>query len=213
MSIKRVGFAAGFLIAAVGSASAEIVTAPTPVACVASALQEYFGTTIVDAVATQRAEKTEIVAADANAPADVTVSNDAFATPTVSLSDPRQDLTDFAMQFVDVRYRRGGHAPSTGFDCSGFVHYVFAQVLGIDLPANSVGQYEVGKQVARSDMMTGDLVFFKTRGKRISHVGIYLGEGRFIHSPTTGERVRVDNLSAQYWAHHFAGARRPATFI
>jgi cell wall-associated NlpC family hydrolase len=211
MSIKRVGIAAGFFIAAVGSASAEIVTAPTPVACVASALQDYFGTTIVEAIDTQRAAKTET--ADGDETNDVAVSDDAVATHAVAVSDPRQDLTDFAMQFVDVRYRRGGRAPSTGFDCSGFVHYVFAQVLGIDLPQNSVGQYEVGKQVARNDMMTGDLVFFKTHGKRISHVGIYLGEGRFIHSPTTGERVRVDNLSAQYWAHRFAGARRPATFI
>jgi cell wall-associated NlpC family hydrolase len=212
MSIKRVGIAAGFLIAAMGSASAEIVTAPTPVACVASALQDYFGTTIVDAIAASRLERTDIVA-DEVEPADDAASDDAVATHAVVVSDPRQDLTDFAMQFVDVRYRRGGRAPSTGFDCSGFVHYVFAQVLGIDLPQNSVGQYEVGKQIARNDMMTGDLVFFKTHGKRISHVGIYLGEGRFIHSPTTGERVRVDNLSAQYWAHRFAGARRPATFI
>ena len=212
MSIKRVGIAAGFLIAAMGSASAEIVTAPTPVACVASALQDYFATTIVDAIATQRAAKTETVA-DSDESNQATVSDDAVATHAVAVSDPRQDLTDFAMQFVDVRYRRGGRAPSTGFDCSGFVHYVFSQVLGIDLPQNSVGQYEVGKQVARTDMMTGDLVFFKIRGKRISHVGIYLGEGRFIHSPTTGERVRVDNLGAQYWSHHFAGARRPATFI
>jgi cell wall-associated NlpC family hydrolase len=212
MSIKRVGIAAGFFIAAVGSASAEIVTAPTPIACVASALQDYFGTTIVEAIATQRVEKVEIVA-DSSDTSAVAASIDAVATHAIAVSDPRQDLTDFAMQFVDVRYHRGGRAPSTGFDCSGFVHYVFSQVLGIDLPQNSVGQYEVGKQVARTDMMTGDLVFFKTHGKRISHVGIYLGEGRFIHSPTTGERVRVDNLSAQYWAHRFAGARRPATFI
>jgi cell wall-associated NlpC family hydrolase len=212
MSIKRVGIAAGFFIAAMGSASAEIVTAPTPVACVASALQDYFGTTIVDAIAAPRLERTDIVA-DEVEPADHAAPDDVVATHAVVVSDPRQDLTDFAMQFVDVRYRRGGRAPSTGFDCSGFVHYVFAQVLGIDLPQNSLGQYEVGKQIARTDMMTGDLVFFKTHGKRISHVGIYLGEGRFIHSPTTGERVRVDNLSAQYWAHRFAGARRPATFI
>jgi cell wall-associated NlpC family hydrolase len=211
MSIKRVGFAAGIFIAAVGSASAETVTPPAPVACVAIALQDYFGTSIVDAIDTLRTAKVETTGNDADLrDAD---SDDAVASNAVEVSDPRQDLTDFAMQFVDVRYRRGGRAPSTGFDCSGFVHYVFAQVLGIDLPQNSVGQYQVGKQIARTDMMTGDLVFFKTHGKHISHVGIYLGEGRFIHSPTTGERVRVDNLASQYWAHRFAGARRPATFI
>ena len=212
MSIKRVGFAAGFFIAAVGSASAEIVTPPAPVACVASVLQDYFGaTSIVDAIAVMRDDKAEVAGTDADSrDAD---SAEAVASNAVEVSDPRQDLSDFAMQFVDVRYRRGGHAPSTGFDCSGFVHYVFAQVLGIDLPQNSMGQYQVGKQIARTDMMTGDLVFFKTHGKHISHVGIYLGEGRFIHSPTTGERVRVDNLASQYWARRFAGARRPATFI
>jgi cell wall-associated NlpC family hydrolase len=211
MSIKRVGFAAGVFIAAMGSASAEIVTPPAPVACVASALQDYFGTSIVEAIDVLRAAKIEVSGSVADSQdadlADVVVSN------AVEVSDPRQDLTDFAMQFVDVRYRLGGRAPSTGFDCSGFVHYVFAQVLGIDLPQNSMGQYQVGKKIARTDMMTGDLVFFKTHGKHISHVGIYLGEGRFIHSPTTGERVRVDNLATQYWAHRFAGARRPATFI
>ena len=211
MSIKRVGFAAGIFIAAMGSASAETVTPPAPVACVAIALQDYFGTSIVDAIDTLRAAKIETAGNDADS--RDSDSDNAVASNAVEISDPRQDLTDFAMQFVDVRYRRGGRAPSTGFDCSGFVHYVFAQVLGIDLPQNSMGQYQVGKQIARTDMMTGDLVFFKTHGKHISHVGIYLGEGRFIHSPTTGERVRVDNLASQYWAHRFAGARRPATFI
>jgi cell wall-associated NlpC family hydrolase len=211
MSIKRVGFAAGIFIAAMGSASAEITTPPAPVACVANVLQDYFGTSIADAVDALRAGNIEIAVGDAYShEAD---SADAVAGNAAEVSDPREDLTHFAMQFVDVRYRLGGRAPSTGFDCSGFVHYVFAQVLGIDLPQNSVGQYEVGKKIARTEMMTGDLVFFKTHGKRISHVGIYLGDGRFIHSPTTGERVRVDNLSSQYWAHRFAGARRPATFI
>ena len=126
---------------------------------------------------------------------------------------PRQLLADFALKLRDIRYRRGGRAPSTGFDCSGFVHYVFAQVFGVDLPQNSAGQYQVGKQIARGDMKVGDLVFFKTHGKRISHVGIYLGEGRFIHSPTTGERVHVSNLAENYWARRFAGARRPNTLI
>ena len=211
MSIKRVGFAAGIFIAATGSASAEITTPPAPVACVANVLQDYFGSSIADAVDALRAARIEAPGSDIDShDADAA---EAVAINAVEVNDPRQDLSDFAMQFVDVRYRRGGRAPSTGFDCSGFVHYVFAQVLGIDLPQNSMGQYEVGKKIARTDMMTGDLVFFKTHGKHISHVGIYLGDGRFIHSPTTGERVRVDNLSSQYWAHRFAGARRPATFI
>ena len=129
--------------------------------------------------------------------------------PVAAVASPRQMLADFAMKLRDIRYRRGGRVPSTGFDCSGFVHYVFAHALGIDLPDNSISQFNAGIRVARDDMKTGDLVFFHIHGKRISHVGIYLGEGRFIHSPRTGERVRVNRLDEQYWAHRFAGAKRP----
>jgi len=131
------------------------------------------------------------------------------AQPVAAVASPRQMLADFAMKLRDIRYRRGGRVPSTGFDCSGFVHYVFAHALGIDLPDNSISQFNAGVRVARDDMQAGDLVFFHIHGKRISHVGIYLGEGRFIHSPRTGERVRVNRLDEQYWAHRFAGAKRP----
>ena len=122
---------------------------------------------------------------------------------------PREMLVKMAMKLRDIRYRRGGRAPSTGFDCSGFVQYVFAQALGIDLPDNSISQAEAGIRVARNELKTGDLVFFHTRGKGISHVGIYLDNGRFIHSPSSGKRVRVDELSDQYWARRYVGARRP----
>lgn len=128
-------------------------------------------------------------------------------------ADPRHLLVDFAMTLRDIRYRRGGRSPHSGFDCSGFVHYVFAQVLGVELPENSAAQYRDGRKIDRDDMQAGDLVFFRTRGKRISHVGIYLGGGRFIHSPTTGERVRVDRMSEKYWSRRFAGARRPDALI
>ncbi|HET7063682.1 MAG TPA: C40 family peptidase [Rudaea sp.] len=123
--------------------------------------------------------------------------------------EPRTMLVQMAMKLRDIRYRRGGRAPSTGFDCSGFVQYVFAQALGIDLPDNSISQSEAGVRVARTELKTGDLVFFHTRGKGVSHVGIYLDNGRFIHSPSTGKRVRVDELSDQYWARRYVGARRP----
>ena len=128
-------------------------------------------------------------------------------------ADPRRLLVDFAMTLRDIRYRRGGRNPHSGFDCSGFVHYVFAKVLGVDLPENSAAQFRDSQRIARDDLQAGDLVFFRTRGKRISHVGIYLGDGRFIHSPTTGERVRVDRLRENYWARRFAGARRPDALI
>ena len=121
---------------------------------------------------------------------------------------PRKRLADFAMKLRDIRYVRGGHDPSTGFDCSGFVHYVFRETFGLTLPYDAPSQFRDGKYVARNQMKTGDLVFFH-EGKRISHVGIYLDEGQFIHSPRPGKRVRVDSLDSTYWAKRFAGAKRP----
>jgi cell wall-associated NlpC family hydrolase len=135
----------------------------------------------------------------------------ALTEPAVAARPPRAMLAAFAMTLRDIRYRRGGREPQTGFDCSGFVQYVFAHSLGIDLPDNSVSQFQAGTKVARNELQTGDLVFFHTRGKNVSHVGIYLDNGRFIHSPSTGKRVRVDELSDSYWAHRYVGAKRPNT--
>ncbi|MET0935611.1 MAG: C40 family peptidase [Luteibacter sp.] len=121
----------------------------------------------------------------------------------------REALLAFAMKLRDIRYQRGGHAPSTGFDCSGFVRYVFMHSIGLDLPTNSASQFLAGLKVQRNQMKTGDLVFFRTRGKAISHVGIYIDNGQFIHSPSAGKTVRVDSLNEAYWAKHFVGAKRP----
>jgi cell wall-associated NlpC family hydrolase len=132
------------------------------------------------------------------------------ATETSEGTDLRQSLVDLAMKLRDVRYVRGGHSPSTGFDCSGFVRYVFAHAIGLRLPSNSARQFLAGIKVKRDDMQPGDLVFFHTRGKkRISHVGIYLDNGRFIHSPSAGKSVEVSSLYEAYWSKRFAGARRP----
>ncbi|WP_130620148.1 C40 family peptidase [Dyella amyloliquefaciens] len=128
-------------------------------------------------------------------------------------SDLRKTLISLAMKLRDIRYVRGGRDPSTGFDCSGFVRYVFAHAVGLDLPTNSASQFLAGLKVNRDDMKPGDLVFFRTAGKRgqgrISHVGIYIANGQFIHSPSRGKTVRVDSLDESYWAKHFAGAKRP----
>ncbi len=197
-------------VAATGIATADIVPNADPASCMVSALSGYLTSAPVaaDAEAGNAWVVEDAKDDDAGTLDDAVITDDDVATV-----DPRQELSQFAMQLLDIRYRRGGQVPSTGFDCSGFVHYVFEQVFGVDLPANSASQYQVGKQVARSELKVGDLVFFKTHGKRISHVGIYLGDGRFIHSPTTGERVRVSNLASDYWARRFAGARRPNTLI
>jgi cell wall-associated NlpC family hydrolase len=126
---------------------------------------------------------------------------------------PRRVLADFAMKLRNIAYRHGGSELSTGFDCSGFVRYVFQKSLGLDLPTNSTGQYEAGSQVDRDALKMGDLVFFRTQGRRVSHVGIYLDNGLFIHSPSRGKRVRIDHLAGSYWAKRFAGARRPDALI
>ena len=132
------------------------------------------------------------------------------ADPADEATRLRQALVALAMQLRDVRYVRGGHSPATGFDCSGFVRYVFAHAIGLRLPTNSARQFLAGVKVNRGDMQPGDLVFFHTRGKkRISHVGIYLDNGRFIHSPSAGKSVEVSSLDEAYWAKRFAGARRP----
>lgn len=126
----------------------------------------------------------------------------------------RDALVDLAMSLRDIPYASGGSTPSTGFDCSGFVRYVFARAIGMRLPANAASQFLAGLKVSRGRLKTGDLVFFHTSGKhRISHVGIYLSGGRFIHAPTSGKSVEVSSLNESYWSRRFAGARRPAAIV
>ena len=122
---------------------------------------------------------------------------------------PRRTLADFALKLRNIAYVRGGRELTTGFDCSGFVQYVFQQSLATELPGNSITQFEAGSKVDRDALKMGDLVFFRTHGRRVSHVGIYLDNGLFIHAPSRGKRVRIDHLDGAYWAKRFAGARRP----
>lgn len=128
--------------------------------------------------------------------------------PQRSAFSPIQLVLDLANHLRDIRYKRGGREPSTGFDCSGFVRYVFHKGIGADLPNTSAAQFRAGQKINRSDLRRGDLVFFRTAGKRISHVGIYVGDGEFIHAPSTGKRVSVSRLAEPYWSRRFAGAKR-----
>jgi cell wall-associated NlpC family hydrolase len=141
------------------------------------------------------------------------VSDDGDDSAINNSADLHKTLIGLAMKLRDIRYVRGGRDPSTGFDCSGFVRYVFAHAIGLELPSNSASQFLAGLKVNRSEMQPGDLVFFRTAGRRgkgrISHVGIYIDHGQFIHSPSRGKAVRVDNLDESYWAKRFAGAKRP----
>lgn len=157
-------------------------------------------------------KKSVASAGSAHQPTDPTDadSNNPVLANLENIADMRKALIGLAMNLRDIRYVRGGRDPSTGFDCSGFVRYVFAHAIGMQLPTNSASQFLEGLKVKRADMKPGDLVFFHTRGKHaISHVGIYIANGEFIHSPTVGKSVQISSLDEDYWAKHFAGAKRP----
>ncbi len=119
-----------------------------------------------------------------------------------------QDVAIYALGLIGVDYRYGGETPESGVDCSGLVRYVFQQVTGVTLPRTSKELSRLGNKVASADLVPGDLVFFNTRRLPFSHVGIYLGDNRFIHAPSTGSEVEISQLSETYWQKHFNGARR-----
>ena len=117
-----------------------------------------------------------------------------------------------AMHFIGVPYRRGGMSADHGFDCSGFTRHVFENSLGLVLPRRADAQARNAglQKVPRDDLQPGDLVFFNTMRRAFSHVGIYVGEGRFIHAPRSGGQVRVEDMRQAYWSKRFNGARRAA---
>ena len=119
-----------------------------------------------------------------------------------------QKLLGKAMQLIGVKYRFGGTNPETGLDCSGYVQYVYKSSVGVNLPRTASEQARVGERVATAEVRPGDMVFFNTRGFSNSHVGIYVGNGMFIHSPNSRSHVRFDNLESGYWKTKFTGARR-----
>ena len=121
-----------------------------------------------------------------------------------------QDLVVRALSFVGVNYRHGGESPETGFDCSGLVRHVFRESLGLVLPRTSRDISRVGETVPPDELQPGDLVFFNTLRRGFSHVGIYLGENRFVHAPATGGEVRIEDMRHRYWVKRFNGARRIA---
>ena len=127
-----------------------------------------------------------------------------------TVRDGTSSLIDSAMNFLGVRYKLGGNTAETGFDCSGFTRYVFENSLGRVLPHRADEQANAPElaKVDRKDLKPGDLVFFDTMRRTFSHVGIYLGDGKFIHSPRTGETVRIEDLNVSYWARRFTGGRR-----
>jgi cell wall-associated NlpC family hydrolase len=151
-------------------------------------------------------------------PAAKVVADAPPAGPGAPLSLLRQlhertsEMAVAAMDFVGIRYRRGGESTETGFDCSGFTRHVFAMSLGMMLPRRADEQATAPGFVAvrRDDLQPGDLVFFNTLRRSFSHVGIYIGANRFIHAPRTGASIRTEDMSFAYWARRYDGARRLA---
>lgn len=147
---------------------------------------------------------------------------DAAAQPANSLTQPAsatlglvkwageksQELMATSLSLLGVRYRLGASDPALGFDCSGFVQHVYKQALGLLLPHNAYSMSLQGKTVGVNELQPGDLVFFNTVRRQFSHVGIYIGENRFIHAPSHGKGVQVDDMNDLYWGRRFNGARR-----
>jgi cell wall-associated NlpC family hydrolase len=130
------------------------------------------------------------------------------ARDTGPMSEQRGEALLQTLLMLGVDYRYGGKSPETGFDCSGLVAHVFREAYGIELPHNARAQSEMGMRVSLSELRAGDLVFYNTLNRPFSHVGIYLGDGRFVHAPKTGAQVRVEPIRGKYWMRRFDGARR-----
>lgn len=125
-----------------------------------------------------------------------------------TVADRASNLVVTAMGSLGVPYRRGGNSAETGFDCSGFVKAMYEQTIGLVLPRRANEQAAATQAIDTSDLQPGDLVFFNTMKRAFSHVGIYVGEGKFIHSPKPGAQVRIEDMGGSYWRQRFNGARR-----
>jgi cell wall-associated NlpC family hydrolase len=149
-------------------------------------------------------------------------AQDAAVAPTETLTDSALgehtliestqervgNAIEFALSHIGVRYKFGGNTPESGFDCSGLVRWVFNRSWGVLLPRRSMDIATLGVPVEKGNLKPGDLVFFNTMRRAFSHVGIYLGDGKFLHAPARGSEVRVENIDQIYWNKRFSGARR-----
>ncbi len=119
-----------------------------------------------------------------------------------------QEVLINALSLTGIKYKYGGSNPDTGFDCSGFVRYVFSQAANLTLPPTARAISQIGKTVKKDELQPGDLVFFNTLKSAFSHVGIYVGDNKFVHAPRTGGAVRVESMQSSYWASRYNGAQR-----
>lgn len=130
------------------------------------------------------------------------------ATAVAGYTHAVQELAIEALSHLGISYRWGGESRETGLDCSGLVRNVFRNAIGLDLPRTAAEMATVGDRIKRNELQPGDLVFFNTMRRTFSHVGIYLGDGKFVHAPSSGGRVRVESMNVSYWSKRFNGGRR-----
>ncbi|SFH65968.1 NlpC/P60 family protein [Collimonas sp. OK307] len=123
-------------------------------------------------------------------------------------TDRASDLAVSAMGMIGIHYKYGGNNPENGLDCSGLVRYVFKDAWGVNVPRTAAELSRSGEKVDKQDLKPGDLVFYNTLRRSFSHVGIYLGDNKFIHAPSTGGKVRIESMDLAYWKSRFNGARR-----
>ncbi len=133
---------------------------------------------------------------------------DSYETPSRLSLAQANDVTLYAISLVGTLYRDGGNTPETGFDCSGLIRYVYKARAAVSSPRTVAALTAWGKPVSGGDVRTGDLVVF-TQGNTATHAGIYVGEGRFVHAPSTGGEVRLDRLTSKYWSQQQVAFRRP----
>lgn len=140
--------------------------------------------------------------------APVAVQPQPLQRPESQVRAPQAEALLQTLLALGVDYRNGGRSPNQGFDCSGLVAHVFLEAYGMRLPHNTRAQSALGLEVGPSELQPGDLVFYNTLDRPFSHVGIYLGDSRFVHAPKAGSSVRVENIQSAYWRSRFNGARR-----
>ena len=166
-----------------------------------------------DAVLQLLLQKGLVTPAQAAVPTHATQATQTTPYPVVQqIRDRASEMVMSAMHFLGVSYRLGGNSEEEGFDCSGFTRHVFENSIGLVLPrrADEQARSSALRQIKREELKPGDLVFFNTMRRTFSHVGIYVGEGRFIHAPRTGAKVRLEDMRMAYWSKRFDGARRIA---
>jgi cell wall-associated NlpC family hydrolase len=135
-------------------------------------------------------------------------AGNAAANQVSNVTSAAGEIVVSAMGFLGLPYKRGGNSFDTGFDCSGFVKALYAQTLGKVLPRSAAEQAAQTTKIESTDLQPGDLVFFNTMRRAFSHVGIYVGDGKFIHSPKPGAEVRIEDMHTKYWDKRYNGARR-----